>query len=153
MAKTSLDMLLLIILLVDGFFLLGQTAVVAINPASNLSFFNYNDSTISHYDKDNVTYLLKDRSDGINEIPDSSEAVSETEGNLFTDTFKTISNWFKTTSGSIGDSAEYIWDILGGPTSYVNAINMPPVFVFVIGVVWYGVTFLLIISFILGRML
>jgi len=142
---TSLSMALLIILCIDGIFLLGNTAMLEINPDSTTNFFNYDNSSLSSFS--NGAYVLN--TDYVNDLPAGAETVSPETDNVFTDTFKSIKEYF---SNSVtGKGVIYGFRILGAPVSFLTIINAPQVITFTIGVIWYGITFFLLVMVMFGR--
>lgn len=141
---SKLTMVLIIILVLDVIFFLTQTAMIDINPEGS-SIYSYEDSFISDFDKGN--YTLIGAGEGMDILPEGSDSVSSETGNIFTDTFKTTSNWLK--GGSKG--LTYFTNFLGGPVTFLRAINVPQQVTFSIGALWYILTAFLLIAFILGR--
>ena len=86
-STSSLSMALLIIMCIDAFFLIGNTAMINLNPDSNTNIFNYQNSTLSSFDT-NADYVLN--KDYISNLPSGSSSVSPETDTEFTDTFKSI---------------------------------------------------------------
>lgn len=142
---------LTVMLVMDAFFFLGQTSVLAVNP-DGPSFYNYeNESRIGEFDKGN--YTLTDAQDGAEDFPDATTGVTSDDTGTFTDAFKTIKAWITSGYDDVVKGGKYIWSILGGPYSYLMALGLPSEFAFAIGAVWYGTTFLLLVAFATGRAL
>jgi hypothetical protein len=140
----KLAMALIIMLVLDVIFFLTNTAMVDINPAGS-TLYDYDSSFISDYDIGN--YTLQDVEGGRSILPEGTASVSTETGNVFTDTFKTSSNWIQTA----GKGLNYLTEFLGGPTTILRDINAPREVTFSIGALWYILTLFFIIAFILGR--
>lgn len=138
----NLTITLVIILLIDVLFLFTQTAITEINPSGS-DYFRYNQSLISGADTGG--YNLNQTSYG-SAIPATESGVT-TEGNLFTDSFRTIKGWFTKPAQSLN----YFIRFLGGPTSYLYDIGLPHVVTFALGTFWYLLTLFLLLSYLFGR--
>jgi len=136
----SLTQALTIILSINIILWFGQIAVLELNPDAN-NFFDKEGSLIDKYDTGNNTL----DPDSANQLPSSDSSVSVTTGNIFTDAFSTVKNWFLDATG-----LSYLLNILGAPMSFLTALRLPPEFAFGFGAMWYGLTLFLIIAFIRG---
>ena len=145
-STSSLSMALLIIMCIDAFFLIGNTAMINLNPDSNTNIFNYQNSTLSSFDT-NADYVLN--KDYISNLPSGSSSVSPETDTEFTDTFKSIKSWFQDTT--IGKGFTYGFKILGAPIGFLQIINAPQVITFSLGAIWYGLTFFLLVMLMFGR--
>ena len=74
---------------------------------------------------------------------ESSDSVDSTTGNIFTDVFKTISNWFHKLDSSLG----IVSGILKQPMGFLKDIGVPAYIYNSFGVLWYFMLTFLIISF------
>jgi len=139
---SNLTTALLIVLSINVLLFLGQVAVTEINPTGT-QFFNYSGSLIAKYDAGG--YVLNDT--GINnQMPELTQGVSETNNNFFTDPIGTIKNWFLESTG-----LNYVAGILRAPANFLEAIGMPQAMSFAIGVLWYVLTFFLLLGWLFGR--
>jgi len=136
----SIGSALVIVLAINIMLWFGQMAVLSVNP-DGVNFFNPEGSLLNSFNKGN--YSLSD--DPLAQLPTSESSVSVTTGNIFTDLFSTVKNWF---IGSTG--LGYLLNVLSAPMSFLNALLLPKQFAFALGGLWYGVTFFLIIAFIRG---
>lgn len=136
----SIGQALTIVMAINLMLWFGQIAVLSVNP-DGVQFFNKEGSLINQYDAGN--YTLSD--DPLNQLPTSESSVSVTTGNIFTDLFTTVKNWFLDTTG-----LSYILNVLSAPMSFFKAIHLPPEFAYGLGAMWYGITLFLIIAFIRG---
>ena len=137
---SSISQALTIVLAINLLLWFGQIAVSELNPESS-QFFDKEGSLVNNYDKGN--YTLEENP--INDLPDSESSVSVTTGNIFTDLFSTMKNWFLKTTG-----LSYILNILSAPMSFLRALHLPSEFAFGLGAMWYGLTLFLVIAFIRG---
>jgi hypothetical protein len=151
-AELSVAAALLLVLCIDGILFAGQSAIhdisVEMGTGANLTFLNYHDSFISSFDAGNYTVSTNNSAGG---LPDANPSVSADTGDIFTDTFTSIKNWFTDAVSGIGKGIRIFFGILGGPYTYVSAMNLPSWFAYMIGAIWYGLTFFLIVAFITGR--
>jgi len=139
-AAGSMTSALTIVLAINLMLWFGQIAILEINPdASN--FFNPEGTLIDKFDAGN--YTLDD--DTINQLPSGESSVSVTTGNIFTDAWTGIKNWFLDSTG-----ISYLLNVLSAPMSFLKAIGLPPEFSFGLGAMWYIICFLLLIGFIRG---
>jgi hypothetical protein len=125
--------------------------VLAIDAPDSPLIYNYNDSRLHDYDKGNYTVL--DADSALEDIPEAANAVSSDSDStsFLTDPFKTIKSWFTGIGSGVARGAKWVFTILGGPTSYLTAFGIPREIVFLIGSIWYAMTFILIVSWMLGR--
>jgi hypothetical protein len=93
----------------------------------------------------NSTYDVTGQNPG-DRLPDTSISVSPTTGNIFTDTFNTLKNWFMENTG-LG----YVVNILAGPSSFFKAVGLPAEISFILGAMWYAIGLYFLIAFIAGR--
>jgi len=142
MAKMTVVAALLVVLAIDLFLFLGQTAVTEIG--SETVFMNMNESTLTQYGTDQVL----NTSSAINELPSAEQITAGDESNIFTDAINVITSFFKNT---IGAGFTYLTSIVGAPVNYLKLLNLPNAFVYAIGAFWYGLTLFLIVAFITGR--
>lgn len=138
----NLTTLLIVMLTIDLMFLLSNVAIDNLNP-SGQDYFRYNESFLSSVDSGN--YNLN-QSAYSSVIPQTESGIT-TEGNLFTDVFRTVKSWF----GSVETTISYFIRFLGGPVFYLNDINAPRILVYAIGSFWYLISLWLLISYLFGR--
>ena len=120
---------------------LSQAAIIDINPEAT-KFFNEEGSLINEFDAGgNVldTAATTDR------LPSAPGSISPTTGNIFTDTFSAIRNWFFDSTG-----ISYLLNILSAPYNMLKALNLPNAFVFAIGSLWYIISLFVVVAFLLG---
>jgi hypothetical protein len=133
---------LLFVLMMNTFFFLGQTSIEKINPDGPVSFFNYEGSWMAGKDAGNFT-LNTDLSDA---IPDSQSTVGVETGNVFTDTWRTISTWLKTSIPGYG----FMERLVNGPNYFLKAAGLPVEISFVLAWMWHMLAIFLFIAFIRG---
>lgn len=146
----SLGAVLLTVLCVNALLFLGQVAVTDLNP-NGPTFYNCKDSLIGGFEanncQNNTVYVLNDGSGNITgQLPTSAGTITVTNGNIFTDTFSAIANWFAQETG-----LKYLYNIVAAPANFLKALNVPSEFSFAIAVIWYGFTIFIIAAFFFGR--
>ena len=136
------------ILFVNLILFLWQGAITDLN--SETLHWDYSGTLYDNYnkgDKENPILII-DSDNIIADFPEGQSGIKISDGNIFTDIFKSIRSWFK--AGSKG--LLYIKNILSAPYNALNSISiLPDVFVYAIGTFWYALTLFLIVSFIWGR--
>ena len=140
----KLTMALIIMLVLDVVFFLASTAMLDVNPTGS-TLYDYDSSFISEFDEGN--YTIAGVTEGRGLLPVATDSISSETGNVFTDNFKTSSNWLQTDGKGLG----YYASILGGPTTVLRNINAPRELTYSIGALWYIFTSFLLIAFLLGR--
>lgn len=148
----NLTYMLIIVMSINVMLFLGQAAVLAIDPNAASNFYNCNGNMLEQFDSnscDNSNAYVLDTENSIGGLPGGVASVSPTTGNVFTDIFTTAYEWIV---NSI-PGASYLLQLLGAPYFLLQALGLPNIFVFSIGTMWYGVTFFLIVAFLLGRQL
>jgi hypothetical protein len=118
---------------------MGQTAITSINPNGPI----YEDN------QGGMLNNFRNQTNPENDLPTQSEV--QTTGNPISDTYRDITNWFKGTTSTISKGMSYFGGLLAGPVPYVQAMNLPIEFTFVISSLWYGLTLFLIVAFTIGR--
>ena len=142
----NLTTALVFVIALNVLMFLTQASVMAINPDAG-TFFTNEGTILDELDANSGTgEPVLDTENTYNNLPSSEGDVSPTTGNIFTDGFKSIKNWFADTLG-----LKYLGQIVSAPYNILKAINLPNAFVFAMGSLWYGISLFLLISFILGR--
>lgn len=143
----SLGTTLAIVLGVNIMLWLGQVAVLDLNPAGPV-FYNCKDSMIGSFETNNCNgpqYTLNDKNT-VSDVPTEAAPITTSTGNIFTDTFSAIRNWFSQSTG-----IKYIYNILAAPANFLKAVGVPEEFIFALGAFWYGFTLFIIAAFFFGR--
>lgn len=124
----------------------GQVSMLELNEDGTV-YFNCEGTMLEMFDKNNCngTYELDD-SETVSDLPTAEEDISATTGNIFTDMFSSIKDWFNDVTG-----LNYLYAILKAPYNLLKAIGLPNEIVFGLGALWYAITFFLIIAFFWGR--
>lgn len=136
----------LIVLAINGALLLGNAAILDTNADAGI-FFSCQDSALMKYEQSGCTsgsYILN-TTNSINDLPTDVNKVSEETGNIFTDLFSTFKNWFLQATG-----LHYIINLVGAPYLFLQALQLPALFAFVVGTIWYGFSISVIIGFLRG---
>lgn len=143
----NLGTALAIVLGVNIMLWLGQVAVLNLNPAGPV-FYDCKDSMIGGFEAQNcqsTQYVLND-ADPNSKLPTSTGTITTSNGQIYTDPFSAISNWFSQSTG-----IKYIYNILSAPANFLKAIGVPTEFSFAIGVFWYAYSLFIIVAFFFGR--
>jgi len=141
MSTSSLANALIIVLCISAVIYLGQSAILSINPEQT-GFLDKSDNLLYNYGNESGVNNFNASS----EIPDSADTVSaDSDGNIFTDAYKTITSWVAETTG-----ANYVIGILKAPYNILAGMGLPSGVVWVLGSLWYGVIIFLIISWLRG---
>lgn len=73
-------------------------------------------------------------------IPETSDSVDENTGNIFTDVFKTMSNWLT----GLDTAFSFIKGVLRQPAGFLKDIGVPNMFSNIFGLIWYTILIFLI---------
>lgn len=117
-----------------------QGAVSEANPLGS-QFFNVSDSPYANYVVNNT--LIVDDS----YLPQDDSVEADASGNIFTDTYAKIKSWTQTTLAPLG----FLANILKQPYGFLNDLNVPSSIALAIGVLWYMLAIIIIISWWMGR--
>lgn len=131
-----------IVVMINLFLFFGQSAILEINPSSNI-FFNNTDTLLDTYSTEAGTLNDTNIEDRIN-INQQSVTSGDTT-NIFTDSINAVKSWFLGVSG-IG----YVLGVVSAPYNFLKALRLPDIFVSGIGTAWYILTIFLLINFIKG---
>lgn len=106
---------------------------------------NEDDYALSKFNSGNVTNPdIPSNVSGY--LPSGIQGVSPDTGASFTDIFSTITSWFVDKTG-LG----WVLSILSGPKVILSVMGMPPALAWALAALWYGITLLIIASYIFGR--
>lgn len=109
--------------------------------------FNYEDNPLKSFNAGNETAGEYDvPSDPGSLLPSGIQSVSPDTGTYFTDIFSSIRNWLVDVTG-LG----FILSIFSGPKIILSAMGLPLALVWALTALWYGVSVLIIASYIFGR--
>ena len=129
---------------------LSQISIDKISPESDVHFYNCESASgLNYFSKDGCggDLVLDDSNDAIqNNIPTGEGSVNPDTGNIFTDTFSSIINWFAEKT-----HLNYIYSILTAPYTILKAMHLPEELAFILGSFWYGLNLFLIVAFFWGR--
>lgn len=136
-----------VVMCINVMLFLGQVAALQVN-ADAPKFHDCQGSLLGSFEAGNCsagTYVLDD-SNPTARLASGETSISPDTGNIFTDAFTALKNWFLESTGF-----SYIVQMLSAPYNFLKALQLPPAFVFAVGTMWYGVTLLLIILVLIGR--
>lgn len=117
-----------------------QSAVLEVNPSGD-QFFDVDNSPYSKYVQNN-TLLVND-----NYLPADENVEGDTSGNIFTDTYKSIKSWTQEKLAPLN----FVANVLRQPYGFLNDIGLPSSVALAIGVLWYMLAILIIVSWWMGR--
>lgn len=136
-----------VVMAINVMLFLGQIAVIEVNADAPV-FHTCKGSLLGSFESSNCTtgeYVLDD-TNPTDRLASGETSVSPETGNIFTDSFTALKNWFLDSTG-----LSYVVQILSAPYNFLKALQLPQAFVFAVGTLWYGVTLLLIILVLIGR--
>lgn len=107
------------------------------------SILNNDNNFLTQYKTNNGT-LLNETITG--RLPDSSASTSPITGNIYTDFWTSIKDFFST----IGKGAEYLIAFLTAVPHFLMAMNLPEGMVFVISAIWYLYNLFIFLLFMWG---
>ena len=136
----NLETALVFVVALNVIMFLGQVTILELNPSAT-SFFNESGTLIEHFDS-GIDQKVLDTGGTSTNLPTTSAAVTESSGNEFTDSFKSIKTWFGKTTG-----LTYLFSIVSAPYNLLKAMSLPNDFVFAIGTLWYIITLFLVVAF------
>lgn len=136
---------LLFVLMLNVFVFLGATSMEKVNPELAVSFFNYEGSWLEGKDRFGNFTLDGNLNDA---IPDSQSTVGVETGNVFTDTWRTISGWL--TERIPGYS--FMERMVNGPYVLLSHpdLGIPAEISFAVTWIWHMLGIFLFVAFIRG---
>lgn len=124
----------------------GQLSMIELNPDSTV-YYHCEGTLLENFDKNNCVGTPElDESDLGSVLPSAEENISPETGNIFTDMFSSIKDWFSDITG-----LKYLYSILKAPYNILKAMHLPAEIAFGLGSIWYAVTLFLVIAFFWGR--
>lgn len=132
---------LAIILSINVFLFLGNYAIYDIT--GNNTLINYNDDLIGKFNVGNTTNPMLNE-DVTSKIPSGQGSISPETGNLFTDTWATLTSWFTQTTG-----LNYLYGIVNAVPLFLKRF-LNPVLAYAIGFFWHALTIYIIINVLRG---
>lgn len=135
------SMFLLFVLFVNVLLFLGQTSIDKIS-TDGTQFFNYEGSWLEARDSGNFT--LNEELSGV--LPESQSTVEVTDGNIFTDTWRTLKTWLTDKIPGF----DFLGRVVNGPSSFLKAAGLPSEISFAIGWFWHILSIFIFVSWIRG---
>jgi len=117
-----------------------QGAITEANPDGSF-LFDISESPYANYVQNDT--LIVDSS----YLPTDDSVEGDTSGNIFTDTYDKIKSWTQRTLAPLG----FLANILSQPYGFLNDLNLPSSIALAIGVFWYMLAIIIIISWWMGR--
>jgi len=122
----------------------GGIAMIEINPAGG-TCFGMTGTIIDNGITSSGNLSVID-ADIISDLPSTDEgSVEQGSTNIFTDSFRSVMGWFKSAPG-----IKYVYGVIAAPYNILKCMNLPSLFIAGIGTLWYLVSFLVLLAFILG---
>lgn len=142
---TNMTHALVFVIILNALMMLSQAAMLDINPDGSVVYTGEG-SIIESFDSNPSGDPVLDTDTIQDRLPSGEASVSPTTGNVFTDIFSSIKGW-------IGDHTglTYVFNIVSAPYSILKLTHLPTEFVYIVGSLWYGITFFLLIAFFWGR--
>jgi len=134
---------IIFVVLLDAFLFMGQLAITEINPETGTRFFDI-DASLTKGQDASGNYTLNPFN--MSQLPSGEDSVSPETGNIFTDIFASIKSWIADTTG-----ISYIVSFINAFPNFLTSLNLPTIFVFVIGSVWHTINVFLLILLMWGR--
>jgi len=141
----TLTNMLIIVICINVVLWLGQVAVLKNNPEA-MSFINCSGSILESSSTNGCSSYEIDDSNPTGRLPSGVSSVSPETGNIFTDAFTGLKNFFLNTLG-----LEYAVQILGAPYNFLKALSLPVEFVFAVGSLWYLISVFILGAWLLGK--
>lgn len=132
----------LFVLVVNALFFVTQAAVNDIGGGAH-TWYTYENSTLKSYDAGD--YVVE--TDAESRLPDSDPTTTSSTGNVFTDTWGAIKGWWSKAVNGV----KYIGTLASTVPNFLSSIGLPKELSFVLGVVWYAFSVIIMISFIRGN--
>jgi hypothetical protein len=149
---SNLTGVLLIAICINAVLFIGQAAVIEIDSSPASMFYQCDGNMLERFDANGCTnpnsYVISSE-ESLEQLPGGTASTSPTTGNVFTDIFSTAKDWLIDNIPGLG----YLKQVLTAPYNLLSALGLPNILVFTMGTIWYGVTFFLIVAFLLGRQL
>ncbi len=125
---------------------LSQVAMLDLNPEGTV-FYHKEGTLLGEFDKNKGQGTPELDDSGLaSDLPSAEENISPTTGNIFTDAFSSIKEWFSRTTG-----INYLYGIIKAPYNVLKAMMLPAEIVYAFGTLWYALTLFLVIAFFWGR--
>lgn len=138
---------LIIVMVINMFFIIGQMSSQAINEEVNSTYFyDCSNDFLSRYDQNSCVggnYTLVKYNESA--LPSGQTNVGFVEGvtNFFTDIFQSVKNWVLSAVGLPPD-------LFDGPYRFLQSLNLPDGLAWVFGAFWYGLTIFLVVNWLKG---
>ena len=119
-----------------------QGAMVEVNPASvGISGFDAGNTPYANYVVNNSLNL----SDSY--LPSDDSVEGDSTGNVFTDTYKAIKGWSREKMSPLN----FMANVLKQPYGFLKDVGIPINIALAIGVLWYMVAIIIVVSWWMGR--
>lgn len=146
MAEFKLLTYFSIMITINVLLFLVQGGVTAVN--NGASFWNNgtNSPATTFLSDGTLAGGLGADADDFNEQLVTSDSVEEDTGNIFTDTFKTVKQWFN----NLNTRFRLLGALLGQPYGFLKDIGVPIPIATSFALIWYVIAIILLVSFIKG---
>jgi len=122
---------------------LSQVAVVDLNPSGTV-YYNCEGSIVENFASCENSSTAVLNSDVASQLPNPQNI--EVSDNPFTDIFNSILGWVKGLPG-----INYLVAMVSAPYNIFKAIGLPNELALGLGIIWYGISLFVLVSFLWGR--
>lgn len=143
MGDYSIGYILVVMLSINIILALAQGAMTSVNENAT-SFIQINSTPAATFTNGGLDGGLSANKDDIDIA--TADSIDEDTGNIFTDTFKSVKNWFNKLDERFG----FLTGILKQPYGFLKDIGVPIGIATGFGVIWYGLVAMLMINFFKG---
>lgn len=141
----KLEVAIAVMIILDVMLFLSQTALDKVAAEESViapQFYDYDKSVLKQYDTGNYT-----TPENISELlPDAQGAVDPDTGNIFTDLFSSMKDWFLDIPG-----VKYVIGVVTAVPNALKSMGLPAEISFALGAIWHVITFLLVLAWLFGR--
>lgn len=123
---------------------LVQGAIQEVNPSAD-NFIDLDTTAVYTMTSGGLSTGLTAGKDDID--PETADSIDAESDGVFTDNFKTIKAWFQ----KLDDRFGFLTSILKQPYGFLKDIGVPIEIATAFGIIWYGLTALLLIGFFKGE--
>lgn len=141
----NMEVLTVFVVCMNVFMWMTSLAITDINP--QVSYYNVKGSYIEQtLYNNNFANSSVVNNNVLNDLPNSQGTVTTGSTGFFTDIFNNIISWIKGAPG-----VKYLYGIVSAPFNILNIMGLPSEIVAALGVLWYMISLLVILSYLWGR--
>jgi len=144
MANSLIAVMFIIVL--QTFMVLTNAAILDINPENDLNtFYDCENSLLGTFGKEGCNTGGNNTLSSeyaLGNLPTAETSTTSTSG-VFTDTFSSIARWI--------NNVPILGPVIMSPYNVLQRMNLPSIFVFSIGGMWYIISFFIFVGFFWGK--